>query len=70
MTAKMKWKSIFIPERFEVILDLEANMGRTKAIEMVSFIEFSSYSKFKVTKHANNPNKMIHLVVYSIVKAE
>ena len=38
------------------------------APEMVYFIEFSTYSKFKVTEHTNNPNKMINLVVYFIVQ--
>ena len=61
-------KSIFIPWRFEVILDPEANRHRTYAIGMVYFIEFLFYSKFKVTEHTNNPSKMIDLVVYFIVQ--
>ena len=76
--SKLKWeelddryveiKSIFIPGRFKVILDPEANMCPTSVIEMVYFIEFSCYSKFKATEHTNNPNKMIDLVVYFIVQ--
>ena len=61
-------KSIFIPGRFEKILDPEVNRRWTEAIEMVYFIEFSFNSKFKVTEQTNNPNKIIDLVVYFIIQ--